>query len=278
MSQKKAENSTFFLLIHIEGGEIKRNLHRLGETSHSLPWGNHPTPPIFSFSDKKGFNLWAPKNKIPFSFLKYFYLSSHFLVRFLRILSENIEKCFLSREHLLIEQIHRKISSLGDWKCENPTNPIASLFLSNRLRLLPRNILIKYFLSNICFNFLIFCVVSGGKRLQKRYSSHKLWQNFGGRTPIFHQSQEWVCTFVRNMTSLIHTWYRGAHCSCVKKETIFPIGQKLSGQYFSQLPNYSQTFPNIINKTLILGGAEIMWWWILLDPNFSLHIWLTWHR
>ena len=144
VSQKKAENSTFFLLIHIEGGEIKRNLHRLGETSHSLPWGNHPTPPIFSFSDKKGFNLWAPKNKIPFSFLKYFYLSSHFLVRFLRILSENIEKCFLSREHLLIEQIHRKISSLGDWKCENPTNPIASLFLSNRLRLLLRNILIKY--------------------------------------------------------------------------------------------------------------------------------------
>ena len=123
------------------------------------------------------------------------------------------------------------------------------------------------FLSNICFNFLIFCVVSGGKRLQKRYSSHKLWQNFGGRTPIFHQSQEWVCTFVRNMTSLIHAWYRGAHCSCVKKETIFPIGQKLSGQYFSQLPNYSQTFPNIINKTLILGGAEMMWWWILLDPK-----------
>ena len=74
---EKSREFNFFLLIHIEGGEIKRNLHRLGETSHSLPWGNHPTPPIFSFSDKKGFNLWAPKNKTPFSFFSNIFISHH---------------------------------------------------------------------------------------------------------------------------------------------------------------------------------------------------------
>ena len=112
----------------------------------------------------------------------------------------------------------RILQKLEMWE-SNKSNCLSFPFQTDCCNCFWVNILIRYFLANI---FLIFCCLSGEKDFRWDIPPINCGPTLVGENSHFSPAVSEVSLYICKKYDFPDplTWYKGAHCSCTKKELI----------------------------------------------------------